>query len=393
MQTVCYACGATGTNPLTARCGCGEPRWISSTAADFDWNSVVNNPGLWRYRSLLPSGSFGGISDAAGGTPLLRAPELDDDLGARVHLKHEGSHPTGTFKDRGTAVGIAYAKREGIEAVATVSHGNMARSVAAHATAVDLSCTVLVPDDIPDERLAPIAQFDPRILRVKGDYGRLYYAALDAGRQRDVAVLNSDVPLRIAGQKTVALEICESLAPDGPDAVVLPASSGGNASAIWKGFRELLAADVLEELPRLYLTQTAACSPIVDAFDAGFDRVDPVSNADDTVAYSIANADPPSGSRALAAVRATGGAAVAVPDASILEAQRTLAHRAGIAVEPSSATVLAGARRFAAQDAFHPDESVVLVATGRGTVDSTRTTSQAVETIGMDSLGANLAVS
>jgi threonine synthase len=357
---VCYACGATGAG---ARCACGEPLWFETDPEAVAGWPETPEPSLWRYRALLPCDPPAGLGASVGGTPLVRAPRLDADVGgAAVRVKFEGAHPTGTFKDRGTAVGVAGATAAGRDVVATVSHGNMARSVAAHAASEGLDCVVCVPADVPAERLTAIARHDPTVLRVEGDYGRLYEAALAAGRETGVAVLNSDTPLRVAGQKTTGLEVLER---SSPDAVVLPVSSGGHASGLWKTVREAVAAGLVDAPPRLYLAQAAGCAPIAEAFARGDETVRPVDPGE-TVAYSIANADPPSGARALAAARETGGAVVAVDDDAVLDARAALAERAGLFVETSCATPLAAARDLAARGEVGPDEEVVLVATGTG---------------------------
>jgi threonine synthase len=364
LALTCYACGETATLADGPRCDCGEPRWVDTDPAGFAWPES-DDRSLWRYGDLLPGERPTGLAAVAGGTPLVRAPRLDDDIGARVHVKYEGGNPTGTFKDRGSAVGVAVAAAAGYGAVGTVSHGNMARSMAAHAASAGLDCVVLVPADIPPSRLGLIARHGPTILRIEGEYGRLYEESIRVGTERDVAFVNSDTPLRVAGQKTTALELAESFAPDAPDAVVMPVSSGGHASGVWKAFRELDSAGLLDSVPRLCFVQAAACAPIAEAWDRGDETVRPVE-AGETVAYSISNADPPSGNRVLAAARETDGGVLAVEDGAILDARRALAERAGLFVESACATSLAGARVLAERGDLSPDEDVVLVATGTG---------------------------
>lgn len=361
MPTVrCYACGRSFSFVERKRCQCGEPLWFETDPRGFEW-PARRDPGMWRYTDLLPVDPPSGVGAAAGGTPLVRTPGLDLG-GVRLFVKDEGQNPTGSFKDRGSAVGITYALEHGIERLGTVSHGNMAMSMAANAAGSALDCTVCVPADIPEERLSHIARYDPDVLRVEGDYGRLYEASL---RIEGVEFVNSDTPLRVAGQKTVALEICEALSPEIPDAIVLPVSSGGQLSAIWKALHELRAAGSLDRIPRLYATQAAACDPIVRAFEAGRTEVSAIEG-DETIAYSIANADPPSGNRALAALRETDGGAVSVPDEETQTAQRRLAHEGGFRVETSSAVAYAGLERLVENDEIGSGERVVTVLTGSG---------------------------
>lgn len=397
LQRVCYDCGRKTTEPR-ARCTCGEPLWLDTDPEDFDWNDVTDTPGLWRYESLLPVDmpTPGRLAAAAGGTPLLREPELDAFAGTRVHLKVEGAQPTGSFKDRGSALALAALEDEAdhsIDAVGTVSHGNMAMSMAAYAAAFDTPCVVLVPDGIPEARMDIISQFDPEIVRVRGDYGRLYYRALEAGAAHDIAFINSDVPLRVEGQKTTALEICEAFAPATPDAIVLPVSSGGHASGVWKALRELRASGAIDEFPSLYFVQASACAPIAEAFASGADAVSPIEGGGgETVAYSIANADPPSGNRALRAARETSGAVLAVDDDAIRTAQRELATEAGLTVEAASAVPLAGAKALAEAGTLARGDDVVVVATGTGLKEAAASTaSGSTETVDIERLDGELA--
>ncbi|ELZ39083.1 threonine synthase [Halorubrum saccharovorum DSM 1137] len=323
---------------------------------------------MWRYEPLLPIDRPKGIARAAGGTPLVRSEGLDAVAGCQVYVKDEGEHPTGSYKDRGSAVAVPHAVAASGGAVGTVSYGNMAMSTAAHAAGLDRECVVLVPDEIPSVRLELIGQYDPTIVRVDGDYGALYDDALELSTELPISILVSDAPSRISGYKTALFEICEAFAPDVPDAIVLPTSSGGFASGIWRGIRDLEAAGSLDEPPRLYLVQTDTSDPLTRAFDAGV--ADPAPLTDDeigeTIAHSIGNPDPPSGGRALAAVRDTGGSVVSVSDDDIRAAQRQFAVDGGFCVEPASATSLAGATRLSERGAIGSDDDVVLVPTGTG---------------------------
>ncbi len=378
MQTVrCYDCGRSFPFDERKRCACGEALWFALEAVEWP---ARPDPGMWRYLDLLPTNAPSGVGAAAGGTPVVRAPRLDVG-GVRLHLKDEGQNPTGSFKDRGSAVGAAPAAERGIDRVGTVSHGNMAMSMAANAAGSGLDCTVLVPADIPEERLSHIARYDRDLVRVEGDYGQLYEESLNI---EGIEFVNSDTPLRIAGQKTVAYEICEAFSPEVPDAIVLPVSSGGQLSAIWKALRELRRADLLDSLPRLYATQAAACDPIVRACGAGEREVSAISGGE-TIAYSIANANPPSGNRALAALRDTGGGAVSVPDEETRSAQRRLAREGGFRVEAPSAVAYAGLERLAERGEIRSDERVVAILTGSGFKESSDVAVNA-ETVGLENL-------
>ncbi|MFC7324548.1 pyridoxal-phosphate dependent enzyme [Halorubrum rutilum] len=367
-RLACYDCGETYAFGDAVRCRCGEPLWFEPDTASFDWSDASGTTGgdatlgrdtLWRYDSVLPAAAPTGFAAAAGGTPLFRAPSIEPTDGPRIHLKVEGVNPTGSFKDRGTAVGVCRADGP----IGTVSHGNMALSVAAHAAAADREAVILVAEDTPDSRLAMIAQHDPHLFRVRGDYGRLYRDTVDG--DLGAAFLNSDAPLRVAGQKTVAYEICEAFAPDAPDAIVLPVSSGGQASGVWKALRELDAAGLLPSVPRIYLAQAARCDPIARAYRRGRSRVEPVEG-EPTAAVSINNADPPSGNRALAAVAETDGGVVSVAEEAMIDETDRLAADAGVSVEPSCAVATAAVRELATAGEFDAADDVAVILTGSG---------------------------
>jgi len=311
----------------------------------------------------LPTSGPVGVGSAAGGTPLIRLSTLDSTAGCRIYVKDEGENPTGSFKDRGSAVGISYAVDSGIKRVGTLSYGNMAMSVAANAASTDLDCVVIVPSKIPDVRFELIGQYEPRIVQVD-DFQQVNETLAAVESELDIELINADVPLRVAGQKTTALEVLAATAPAFPEAIVMPVSSGGHASGAWKAIRELRAAGY-DGLPRLYLVQAAACDPIATAAREGADTVSAVDGGE-TIAYSIANADPPSGTRALRGARATGGDVLSVDDDAIREARTRLARGTGFNVEPACATALAAARELSARGELAREDDVALVATGSG---------------------------
>lgn len=380
----CYRCGRETT--AGPRCDCGEPLWFVPDGAF----TPQDLPGMWRYTDLLPVDNPVGLGAAAGGTPLLRTERLDAVAGCRVWVKDEAENPTGSYKDRGSAVAVAQATQRGRTAIGTVSYGNMAMSTAATAASAGLDCVVLVPIDTPPVRLELIASYGPTVLRVPGDYGTLYDEVLDL----DVSVefYLSDPPERIAGYATCVHELVTE-APDPPDALALPASSGGFASGVYRGLLDCRAANLLTDLPRLYVVQTAASDPITRAFEADAEEVSslPADEVEDTVATSIGNPAPPSGTRALAAARATGGAVVSVTDDELTEAKRQFAERAGLSVEASAAAPLAGVQTLGERGELAADESVVLLPTGTGFKEAgTGDSSVTIETVERDALRERL---
>jgi len=391
--TVCYNCQSQYEEQMRFRCECGEPVWFDEAAGEFDWHTDERKPGLWRYHELLPVSVPDGIARTAGGTPLVRARRLDEIAGCRVFVKDEGQNPTGSYKDRGSAVAIPQALQQGNDVVGTVSYGNMAMSTAAHAASLGRECILLVPTTIQSGRLKLIAQYDPTILQVDGEYSKLYSDALELSRESPVSFLLSDAPGRISGYKTALFEIFDSLHPDTPDAIVLPTSSGGFASGLWRGMLDLQAAGTVDEPPRLYLVQTESSDPITRAYTSGQDEVTALHSheIEETIAHSIGNPDPPSGNRALTAVRETGGAVVSVSDDKISDAKQQFAQYSGLCVEPAAATPLAGVAQLTDTGEITQDETVILLPTGTGFKEMGRSeTDTQTETIDRSALSTHL---
>lgn len=326
--------------------------------------------GMWRYLPWLPRVGSALVRRRVfmgeGGTPLLRATAVETALGCReVWLKDESRNPTGSFKDRGTAAGVALLAERGFDAVGTVSTGNMARSVAAYAARAGLRAEVWVGASTPPHKLAPVAVHGARLRRFEAPYGDIYRASLRWSQRSGVPFINSDSALRVEGQKTIAFEVAEQLGGQAPDWLLVPTSSGGNLSAIAKGFEEAAAGGWMAGRCRIAAVQTAQCDPIVRGWHAGGETPLEVPSPH-TIAGAISNPTPPSGARALRWLRRGGGHAVAVPDEAIIAAQFRLAQLTGRFVQPASAAPLAALERLLADGVVGSDERVVLLLTGAG---------------------------
>jgi threonine synthase len=89
------------------------------------------------------------VSLGEGWTPLIRGEWHD----APVWFKLESQMPTGSFKDRGTAVMINHLLEVGVGPVHEDSSGNAGASLATYAAAAGLSCRIYVPASAPQAKL------------------------------------------------------------------------------------------------------------------------------------------------------------------------------------------------------------------------------------------------
>jgi threonine synthase len=135
---------------------------------------------------------------------------------------------------------------------------------------------------------------------------------------------------------------------------------------IWKGFQELYRVGLVDAPPRTHMTvaQATGCAPVVDAFDRRTLNVAPVKP--DTIAKSLAIGNPADGYYSLKVIKETGGWAVAVTDAEVIDGIKLLAQTEGVFAETAGGVSVAVLRKLAESGRLAPDETVVVYVTGNG---------------------------
>ncbi|HEY1372707.1 MAG TPA: threonine synthase [Candidatus Binatia bacterium] len=324
---------------------------------------------IWRWFEFFPVEDRAGVvSLGEGYTPLIAPPRLAGALGLpRLLLKNDSALPTGSLKDRSNAVGISRGRELGFDTAAVISTGNAAASVAAYAAAAGMKSIVMVPEGTETSKILQAAAYGATVVVIEGSFdnevARLYREALQEFGWYDCLSSN---PYRNEGKKSYAYETLDQLDGAAPDWVIHPTAGGAGICAMWKGWGELQALGCAKKLPRLAAAQSAAAAPIVAAFENRLERVAPVA-AKPTVAESIQVGNPAAlGDRALAALRASKGAAVALNDEEILSAQSMLARLAGIFAEPAGAISVAAAKKLVEAGSIQRNETVVCNITGHG---------------------------
>ncbi len=326
--------------------------------------------GLRRYRWLLPLPEHADFPPLqVGWTPLYAAPRLAEAIGVHaLWVKDDGRNPTGSLKDRASALVLAVAASRGERVVTTASTGNAAAALAGLAASTGQQVVIFVPHTAPPAKIAQLLAFGARVLLVQGNYDAAYELCLEATRAFGWYCRNTGYnPYTAEGKKTVAFEIAEQLRWEMPDWIVVSIGDGNIITGIHRGFQDLAALGWIDRIPRLLGVQATGSAAVYNAWAAGRDSIEPVSAH--TVADSIAADRPRDGIRALRALRATGGACVAVSDEEILDAIPALAQGCGVFAEPAAAAAYAGLRRAVAQGIIESDSRVVLLITGTGLKD------------------------
>ena len=322
---------------------------------------------LWRgvieeYRDWLPVDvDTPVITLCEGGTPLVQSSWLSGIVGGDVWLKVEGDNPTGSFKDRGMTLAVSVAAGQGAKAVVCASTGNTSASMTAYAARAGLTPIVLVPEGkISAGKMAQAVMHGAEVIQVRGGFDECLEISRGLADKYAVALVNSVNPVRLQGQKTAAFEIIDALGK-APDLHILPVGNAGNISAYWIGFREYAEAGISAKTPVVWGFQAEGAAPIV--------RGERVPNPE-TVASAIRIGNPASWKLAEAARDESGGRISAVSDADILSAQRDLASRDGVFVEPASAIGVAGLLKAATAGEVERGQTIVVTVTGHGLKDT-----------------------
>jgi threonine synthase len=322
---------------------------------------------LWRYRDLLPCDADRAVDLNAGFTPLLRARNLGDALGlSQLYIKNDCANPSWSFKDRVVAVASTKALEFGFDTLACASTGNLANSVAAHASRAGIKAYVFVPSNLESGKLVGSAVYGATLVAVDGSYDDVNRLCSELADKYPWAFVNINIrPYYAEGSKTLAYEVAEQLGWRAPDHCVIPMASGSLLTKIAKGLGELERLWLLNSVQtRISGAQALGCSPIVTAWQAGTLNIRPVKP--NTIAKSLAIGNPADGYYALRVIGDSGGSAVASTDDEIVDGIKLLAESEGIFAETAGGVVIAGLKRLAESGRVDRDELVVAFITGAG---------------------------
>ncbi len=355
-------------------CPCGGPLLVryDLEMARTTWNREwirTGPPTMWRYAPVLPVRNPASVvSRGEGMTPLIRAGRVGRRLGAaNLWIKDEGLNPTGSFKARGLACAISMAVELGIKQVAIPSAGNAAGALAAYAAAARIEAHIFMPRGVPQANYLECRAYGAQVTLVDGlisDCAKLVAAGAAREGWFDMSTLKE--PYRIEGKKTMGYEVAEQFNWELPDAIFYPTGGGVGLIGMWKAFAEMEELGwVPSRRPKMIAVQAAGCQPVVAAFERGEPRCQFFENAA-TVAAGLRVPKPLGDFLILDALRASGGTAVAVSDAELLDAGAELASEEGIFAAPEGAACVAALRRLLADGFLRPDERIVIYNTGTG---------------------------
>ena len=352
---------------------CQRPLWVKydldALKQAFPKSKLAGRPPtLWRYLEMLPmrdASKIVSLSETI--SPILETSRLAANFGVQhLFIKDESRLPTGSFKSRGMALAISKANEFGIKKVAVPTAGNAGGALAAYAARAGMEAYVFMPEDTPAINQKECFLAGAKTFLVNGlitDCGRIVGEGKKTMGWFDVSTLKE--PYRIEGKKTMGLELAEQFDWELPDVILYPTGGGTGLIGMWKAFGELEALGWLKssKKPRMISCQSDGCAPIAVAFAKGERFAQKFENAA-TIASGIRVPAAVGDFMILDAVRASGGVALATPEADIPKWMQLAAAREGIALCPESAVCLGALEVLLRDGRVKPDERILIFNTG-----------------------------
>ena len=352
----CEQCGQP--YPLTGipfRCSCGG-------VFDFTAPPEVNRdkiepglPGMWRYRHAfdLPQNAPV-VTLGEGSTPLIEV----ETINGPVWLKLESLNPTGSYKDRGSAVLASQLLARGAQTAVEDSSGNAGASFAAYAARCGIRASIYVPETASGPKRRQIEEYGARLVAVPGARSAAAAAVLIEAENGVPYASHAYLPFGLAGIASIAYELVEKQPEIGT--VMMPVGHGGLMLGVVRGFKAMLAAGWIQRLPYFVGVQAAGCAPLVNRFHQ-LHGVQTRYADGDTLAEGVRVKQPVRGPALLREISAQAGEFIAIPEDQLLPAY-TMLSRQGVYVEPTSALAWAAYENLAEK----LPRPITLILTGSG---------------------------
>ena len=372
---VCRDCGTTlAESEFSLTCPkCGAPLRVEFQAESIREALKHGMPAydarsyLYQWRSILPISDETLIDRVSLGeteTPLLRSNRYGQKRGIpELYFKVEQG-PTLSLKDRGSSLCVLKAIERGCRTVCLSSSGNNAASISAYGSRAGLHSIVFVQKQVSAAKIFKCLVYGGTVIRINGDMAASSRICTEVAQSKGWYLCGGPNPYHVAGKRTFVYGIVQQLGR-APDTLLLPCGGGAGMVAAFDGFSEMLAAGIIDRMPRIVGVQLAACNPVTAAFRNERDTVVPIEKKP-SLSDAIMNNSPYWGKYCLQAVRSTGGTMLEVTDEEFLCAIRELGRTEGLFVEPAGAVSIAALDKLLKLPGFEHPGVTVCNLTGHG---------------------------
>ncbi|HEX8617981.1 MAG TPA: threonine synthase [Thermoanaerobaculia bacterium] len=325
---------------------------------DFDHVELRKRSDMWRYTDVLPADPGDEIVTLGEGmTPLL-------ETSGNVFIKDESKNPTRSFKSRGMAAAVTMAKKLGAKSLAAPTAGNAGAALSAYGARAGLPVFVAMPRDTPRSIVAECLGYGAQVELVTGvitDAAKRVQQFIAENGGFDLSTLKE--PYRVEGKKIMGYELLEDLGRL-PDVILYPTGGGTGLVGMWKAFDEMERLGWIDSRrPRMFSVQSSGCAPIVRAFQQQLETAREWE-APRTSAWGLRVPRAVGDRLMLAALRNSGGGAIAVDEERIEPAAAELRRREGIDAGPESGAAWVALNELRVSGVISDGEQVVLFNTG-----------------------------
>ncbi len=384
-------CGETyGIDEVIYRCrSCGELLEVTHDRALLAEKSPQEWKDLFDYRYKNQSWPHGSsvwgkkewvcpvvenediVSMYEGSTNLFWAERFGKQVGMNdIWIKMCGNSHTGSFKDLGMTVLVSVVqhmrrKNQDIPAVACASTGDTSAALAAYCAAADIPAIVFLPKGKVSlaQLVQPISN-GAIVLSLDTDFDGCMKMVQKITGDHNIYLANSINSLRIEGQKTISIELCQQFKWEVPDWIIIPGGNLGNVSALGKGFLLMRELGLIKKLPRIVCAQSKNANPLYLSYKKGFKEFKPVK-AKKTLANAIQIGNPVSVNKAIKTLKEFNGIVEQASEKELSDAAAR-ADKTGTFNCPHTGVALAVFLKLQAKKTFKKTDKVVIISTAHG---------------------------
>ncbi len=311
------------------------------------------------------------VSMYEGATNLFWAERFGKQVGTEdIWIKMCGNSHTGSFKDLGMTVLVSVVKQmvadgADIPAVACASTGDTSAALAAYCASAGIRAIVFLPKNkVSVAQLVQPISNGALVLSIDTDFDGCMEMVQKICTEHNIYLANSMNSLRIEGQKTVSIELCQQFDWEVPDWVIIPGGNLGNVSALGKGFLIMLELGLIDRLPRIVCAQAQRANPLYLSYLKGFQEFHPVK-AQKTLASAIQIGNPVSVNKAIKTLKTFDGIVEQASEEELANATALL-DRSGTFNCPHTGVAIAAFLKLLQRKVFKPKDKVVIISTAHG---------------------------
>lgn len=311
------------------------------------------------------------VSMYEGATNLFWADRFGKQIGMDdIWIKMCGNSHTGSFKDLGMTVLVSVVKQmmsqgKDVPAVACASTGDTSAALAAYCASANIPAIVFLPKDkVSIAQLVQPISNGALVLSLDTDFDGCMEMVQKVCTENNIYLANSINSLRIEGQKTISIELCQQFDWEVPDWIIIPGGNLGNISALGKGFLIMKELGLIDKLPRLVCAQAEHANPLYQSYLRNFEEFHPVK-AKKTLANAIQIGNPVSVNKAINILKQFDGIVEQASEDELANAA-AIVDKTGTFNCPHTGVALGAFLKLKEKGVFDPKDRVVIISTAHG---------------------------